>query len=229
MKTYQHIFFDLDHTLWDFEKNSNETLAELHEEHLEEEQVPIHKFLEAFHRVNDHLWHLHDTYQISTHELRESRFQLVFKEFNFANTNVIEMFGERYLARTPKKPYLLPNAKEVLDYLQPKYKLHIITNGFPEIQRVKMQSSGILDYFDEIVTSAEAGCKKPDTGIFTYLIGKLNTQVDECIMIGDNLLTDILGAQQTGIDAVFYNPKQLQHNASPNYEINCLGDLKSIL
>lgn len=229
MKTYQHIFFDLDHTLWDFEKNSNETLVELHQEHLEEEQVPIHKFLETFHRVNDHLWHLHDTYQISTQELRESRFQLIFKEFDFESSDVIDIFGERYLARTPKKPYLLPKAKEVLDYLQPKYKLHIITNGFPEIQRVKMQSSGILEYFNEIVTSAEAGCKKPDVGIFTYLMNKLNVQTDDCMMIGDNLLTDILGAQQAGIDTVFYNPKQLQHTASPNYEINCLGDLKSIL
>ncbi|MCU0439867.1 MAG: YjjG family noncanonical pyrimidine nucleotidase [Raineya sp.] len=229
MRQYQHIFFDLDHTLWDFEKNSNETLVELHEEHLEEEQVPIHQFLETFHRINEHLWHLHDTYQISSQELRESRFKLIFKEFDLENADLISIFGERYLARTPKKPYLLPNAKEILDYLHPKYKLHIITNGFPEIQRVKMQSSGILDYFDEIVTSAEAGCKKPETGIFTYLMDKLQIQVEDCIMIGDNLLTDILGAQKTGIDTVFYNPKNIEHQEQTNYEINCLGELKSIL
>jgi len=229
MKTYQHIFFDLDHTLWDFERNSNETLVELHQEHLQEEQVPLLNFLETFHRINDRLWRMHDASQITTQELRESRFKLVFQEFNFNNKTVVVTFGEHYSAKTPRKPHLLPNAQEILDYLHPKYKLHIITNGFPEMQRVKMESGGILHYFQEIVTSAEAGCKKPDTRMFQYLVDKLQTSVRECIMIGDNLFADVEGAMQSGIDAVFYNPKELKHEQAPNYEIKCLGDLKSIL
>jgi putative hydrolase of the HAD superfamily len=229
MKTYQHIFFDLDHTLWDFERNSNETLQALHWEHLDPEIIPLDKFIEVFHRVNAHLWHLHDTFQITAQELRESRFQLIFKEFDFHHPHLAFSFGEAYLAQAPYKPHLLPKAKEALEYLHRKYPLHIITNGFPEIQRIKMQSGGILEYFAEIVTSAEAGCKKPDTGIFSYLIKKLNALPQDCIMIGDNLFTDIAGAKQAGIDAIFYNPQQHSHQSDVTYEISCLSELENIL
>ena len=228
MKTYKHIFFDLDHTLWDFEKNSNETLQELHQTHLDADLIPLGKFIEVFHRVNTQLWHLHDTFQINAKELRESRFQLIFKEFDFNDTKLANSFGEIYLAKTPYKAHLLPRAKEVIEYLHAKYPLHIITNGFPEIQRIKMESGGILNYFKEVVTSAEAGYKKPDKGIFTYLIKKLDTDPQECIMIGDNLLTDIAGAKQAGIDAVFYNPKQ-EPSQTDAVEITCLSELMSIL
>jgi len=228
MKKYQHIFFDLDHTLWDFERNSNETLQELHQSYLDAEQIPLDAFIEVFHRINAQLWHLHDTFQISAQELRESRFQLIFKAFDFHQPTLAQAFGETYLAQTPYKSHLLPKAKEVVEYLYAKYPLHIITNGFPDIQRIKMQSGGILGYFREIVTSAEAGCKKPETGIFTYLLHKLDTQAQDCIMIGDNLLTDIAGAKQAGIDAVFYNPKQ-NTSQTDTLEIACLGELMDIL
>lgn len=228
MKQYQHIFFDLDHTLWDFERNSNETLQELHQKHLDPEHIPFNQFKEVFHRINAQLWHLHDTSQISAQELREIRFQLVFKEFDFYQPALAQDFGEAYLAQTPYKTHLLPQAKEVLEYLYAKYPLHIVTNGFPEIQKIKMQSGNILKYFKEIVTSAEAGCKKPQAGIFWYLIEKLNTQPQDCIMIGDNLLTDIEGAKQAGIEAIFYNPKKefLQDDV---IEISCLSQLMNIL
>ena len=229
MKKYQHIFFDLDHTLWDFERNSNETLQELHQAYLDEAVIPLEKFVEVFHRINTQLWHLHDTFQISAKELRESRFRLIFQEFNFHHPQLANTFGDAYFAKTPYKSHLLPRAKEVIAYLYPKYPLHIITNGFPEIQRTKMQSGGILDYFGEIVTSDEAGCKKPDAGIFLYLIKKINTSASDCIMIGDNLLTDIAGAKDAGIDAVFYNPKQQAFQTDKAYEIKCLSELMDIL
>jgi putative hydrolase of the HAD superfamily len=229
MKTYKHVFFDLDHTLWDFEKNSNETLTELHQTYQVHQYIPIHQFLETFHKVNNHLWHLHDTYQISSQQLRETRFQLVFKEFDVENKALADIFGTHYLSQASQKPHLLPQAKEVLDYLYPKYPLHIITNGFPDVQRVKMQSGGILGYFQEIVTSAEAGFKKPDIGIFSYLMQKLKAKPEECIMIGDNLETDILGAIRSGIDSVYYNPKQIGYTATSTYEITCLSELKQIL
>jgi putative hydrolase of the HAD superfamily len=229
MKTYHHIFFDLDHTLWDFEKNSNETLQELHQKHLDEAIIPLNKFLEVFHRINAHLWHLHDTLQITAKELRESRFQLIFAEFDFHHSQLAQLFAEAYLAQTPQKPHLLPKAKETIAYLHAKYPLHIITNGFPEIQRIKMQSGGILHFFQEIVTSQEAGCKKPDTGIFKYLIEKLGASPQNCIMIGDNPFTDIAGAREAGIDTIFYNPKQQPITTNANYEIKCLGELINIL
>ncbi|MFN3315670.1 MAG: noncanonical pyrimidine nucleotidase, YjjG family, partial [Raineya sp.] len=121
MKTYQHIFFDLDHTLWDFERNSNETLQELHQNYLDVEIMPLNKFLEVFHRVNTHLWHLHDTFQITAQELRNSRFPLIFKEFGFHHPQLADLFAEAYLAQAPQKPHLLPKAKEVIEYLHPKY------------------------------------------------------------------------------------------------------------
>lgn len=226
---YQHIFFDLDHTLWDFERNSNETLLELHKDFLDERIIPQEQFLAVFHEVNAHLWHLHDTEQITAQELREKRFTMVFQEFDFHNPDLSIAFSQIYLEKTPRKPHLLPQAKEMLDYLSQKYKLHIITNGFPEIQRIKMESAGILSYFQEIVTSAEAGCKKPQKGIFEYLLQKVECSKENCLMIGDNLLTDIEGALQIGLDCVFYNPKKLSHNRKPSYEISCLGELKEFL
>jgi len=229
MKKYQHIFFDLDHTIWDFERNSNETLQELHQQYLDEAIVPLNKFLEVFHRINAQLWHLHDTLQITAQELRESRFQLIFAEFDFHHSQLAQLFAEAYLAQTPQKPHLLPKAKETIAYLHAKYPLHIITNGFPEIQRTKMQSGGILHFFQEIVTSQEAGCKKPDKGIFSYLIKKLHSSASDCIMIGDNPLTDIVGARDAGIDTIFYNPKHQPAPTHTNYEIKCLGELINIL
>ncbi|MCS6794565.1 MAG: YjjG family noncanonical pyrimidine nucleotidase [Raineya sp.] len=229
MSSYQHIIFDLDHTLWDFERNSNETLLELHKNYLNEQLIPQNKFLEVFHEVNAYLWHLHDTEQISAQELREKRFTMVFGEFNFHNPDLSLTFSQIYLEKTPRKPHLLPKAKEILDYLCQKYKLHIITNGFPEIQRIKMESAGILQYFQEIVTSAEAGCKKPQKGIFEYLLQKLQSPKEHCLMIGDNLLTDIEGSLQIGLDCVFYNPKKIKHDKKPSYEISCLSELKEFL
>lgn len=229
MKTYRHIFFDLDHTLWDFERNSNETLQELHQEHLDPELIPLNKFIEVFHQVNAQLWHLHDTSQITAQEIREQRFQLIFKEFGLHHPELAVCFSEVYLQKTPYKPHLLPKAKEILEYLHPKYPLHIITNGFPEIQKIKMQSGGILNYFGEIVTIAEAGYKKPDVRIFTYLMTKLGTSSQDCIMIGDNPLTDIAGARQAGIDAVLYNPLKKTCTSETTYEISCLSELEQIL
>lgn len=229
MRTYQHIFFDLDHTLWDFERNSNETLTELHENFLDEQIIPKEQLLVVFHEVNAQLWHLHDTEQITAQELRERRFKMVFETLGLRNHKLALTFSEIYLEKTPRKPHLLPQAKEMLDYLSQKYKLHIITNGFPEIQRIKMESAGILSYFQEIVTSAEAGCKKPQKGIFEYLLQKVQCPKENCLMIGDNLLTDIEGALQIGLDCIFYNPKNLQHDKKPSYEIRCLGELKEFL
>lgn len=229
MKTYQHIFFDLDHTLWDFEKNSNETLWDLHQNYLDREKVPFEIFIKTFHEVNANLWHLHDNNQITAQELREERFRRIFSVFDLHDAELAEHFGEQYIAQAPRKPHLLPETANVLAYLHQKYPLYIVTNGFPEIQRIKMESSGILPYFKEIVTSAEAGCKKPDRKIFDYLVEKIGTTSSACVMIGDNLQTDILGATEAQIDTVFYNPKKIIHATKVNYEVNCLSELKNIL
>ncbi|MCU0446513.1 MAG: YjjG family noncanonical pyrimidine nucleotidase [Microscillaceae bacterium] len=230
---YRHIFFDLDHTLWDFERNSNEALTEIyHEYQLDKlgKAVCLDNFLPTFHRINYHLWDLHDQGKIDKEELRNSRFRLIFNELGVTHFDIpARELSEVYLQKTPQKTHLIPHAKAVLDYLQPKYELHIITNGFPEIQDQKLQSGGIREYFDLIVTSENAGEKKPHPQIFEFAMRTLAAQSKECMMIGDNLQTDILGAKNAGLAHVFFNPQKIEHQTEVFAEIGCLSELMTIL
>jgi putative hydrolase of the HAD superfamily len=228
--TYKHIFFDLDHTLWDFERNSAETLDELFEQHqLARLGMRCSDFVDTYSHTNHELWALYNRGVISQEELRSTRFPIVFERLGLSRSQVPQGIGEDYLLRCPSKPYLLPYAKEVLDYLAPQYQLHIITNGFPETQQIKLQSSNITHYFAHVITSAEAQCKKPEPYIFTFLVEKLRTQAAQCLMIGDNLATDVQGAHNAGIDAVYFNPQKIPHKSEVRYEISCLSQLKEIL
>jgi HAD superfamily hydrolase (TIGR01549 family) len=139
--------------------------------------------------------------------------------------------SDTYIHISSKKHNLLPNAKETLEYLFPKYPLHIITNGFDEIQSIKMNAGQITHYFQEVVTSQNSGFKKPDSRIFEYALKKVGAVAEECLMIGDSFQSDIVGANRAGIDAVFFNPDQRPQDISlkPKFEIQNLMELKKIL
>lgn len=231
MKKYQHLFFDLDHTLWDYDKNVQESLSELFEIYqLQNFGILDYKtFLEAFYQVNFKLWAMYDLGKVDKKSLREIRFKLIFEKAGARDNAVPKEMEDDFMHRTSSKPHLLPYSKEILDYLKPTYKMHIITNGFNESQALKMKSSGLTPYFDLVVTSETTGHKKPDPRIFQYLLDKLSVKAADCIMIGDNPNSDILGAINSQIDNVYFDPhnKGIQH--LPTYTIRHLKELESLL
>ncbi|WP_338219958.1 YjjG family noncanonical pyrimidine nucleotidase [Algoriphagus sp. oki45] len=231
MKTYQHLFFDLDHTLWDYDRNVTESLSELYQIYqLQELGIPtLEKFFESFHAVNFQLWDWYNVEKIDKHNLRKERFPRIFNHAGGRADAIPQEFEEDFMHRTSSKPHVFPYSKEILTYLQGKYQIHVITNGFNESQAKKMKSSGLDVYFDLIVTSETTGHKKPDPRIFHYALDKLSTKPEFCLMIGDNPNSDILGAQRAEIDQVFFNPDGKTIELKPTFEIRHLKELESLL
>lgn len=231
MPEYQSVFFDLDHTLWDYERNALESLSDLYIEfNLKEKiNVSVDEFYNSFSEINHSLWDQYDAGKINRQVIRDERFQRVLGTFGVTDPRLAESLSENYLTVAPKKSNLIDGATEVLNYLSVKYKLYIITNGFQEIQYTKLQSGKINHYFDEVFISDVVGHKKPSKEIFDHVIKKHQLTKSTCIMVGDNLLTDIAGAKNAGIDSVFFNPGQIIHSTSVTYEISHLTALKNIL
>lgn len=227
---YKCVFFDLDYTLWDYECNSRETLFELHEAHqLLEKGIPFDDFHQRFRKVNFELWQLYDRGLIDNSVIRDERFARVLAHFRVRDEKLAADLSCEYLCDCPKKTNLVPYAKDVLEYLSGQYALTIVTNGFDEIQSVKLIAGKITHYFDHVITSQKAGSKKPDREIFDYALSVNNLRCHEAVMIGDNLLTDIAGARNASIDTIFYNPEALAHSEKVNHEIRCLSELQNIL
>ena len=227
----QHIFFDLDHTLWDFTRNSSETLLELYQEFdlgvLTNESPET--FLEAFRLVNAELWSMYNRNKIEKFYIRTKRFPLVLSRLGVEQESVSEKLGELYLARCPKKQHLLPYTEEILNYLKPKYQLHIISNGFSDVQELKLRNSGIFNYFQVVINSESIGHKKPHRKVFEHALEQAKAPINQSLMIGDNLKTDIQGAKNIGMQHIFYNPNKLEHFQQVNFEINHLQELEDLL
>jgi YjjG family noncanonical pyrimidine nucleotidase len=231
--TYKHIFFDLDHTLWDHNTNSRIALEEVYFAfNLATIGVDSpQKFYLTFTEINHQLWDKYEAGRISQSELRHQRFRLIFSRLGVENHGLCDEISDTYISISSKKHHLLPNAHETLEYLFPKYSLHIITNGFDEIQSIKMNAGKITHFFREVITSQNSGYKKPDSRIFEYALKRIKAIPQECLMIGDSFQSDIVGATRVGMDAVFFNPDQRNQEISiqPKYEIRDLGELKGIL
>ncbi|MEM6842523.1 MAG: YjjG family noncanonical pyrimidine nucleotidase [Bacteroidota bacterium] len=232
MKQYTHILFDLDHTLWDFDRCATETLKELYQTHqLAKLGCPSsEEFCRVFHQVNVRLWDLYNRGEYDSERLRRERFFLVFDELQLNyNPELPPQFAEEYLAICPTKGYVIPGAIEVLEELHQRYPLHIITNGFSDVQAIKLKHAGLTDYFQTVTTSDKAGYRKPNPAIFQFALEHISATPEICIMIGDNLKTDILGGQNAGIDCVYFNPQQQSHSNTVLYEIQSLTNLLAIL
>jgi YjjG family noncanonical pyrimidine nucleotidase len=230
---YKHLFFDLDHTLWDHDTNSRIGLEEVYQQ-FDLQALGLFsptQFYLKFNEINHQLWDKYEAGRISQPELRHSRFRLIFSQLGVNNDSICDEISNTYISISSKKHHLLPNAHETLEYLFPKYPMHIITNGFDEIQSIKMNAGKITHFFQEVVTSQNSGYKKPDSRIFEYALKKIKAVPHECLMIGDSFQSDIVGATRAGIDAVFFNPDQRNQDISikPKYEIQDLGELKGIL
>ncbi|GHM99065.1 noncanonical pyrimidine nucleotidase, YjjG family protein [Cytophagales bacterium WSM2-2] len=231
MKKYKCIFFDLDHTLWDYETNSREALTELyHQFELNKRGVEnTEDFLRTFYVINNELWDQYDRGLLHRDVIRNERFHRIFLALGLDDLGMSLSFSNEYINESPKKKHLMEGCKETLEYLHAKYPMVIITNGFDEIQSTKLASSGIDHFFKSIVTSARAGHKKPSREIFEFAMNENNIAAHETIMIGDNLLTDIAGAVNASIDTVFFNPNKIEHQTRVSYEIETLRELKNFL
>lgn len=229
---YKHLFFDLDHTLWDFEKNSAECLADIYNvfKFKELNISNLGAFQQEFSIVNRHHWSLLEQNLITHEELRQRRFQETLENLG---AKIEPTFGleinEYFLELLPKKAHLIEGTIELLEYLLPNYELHIISNGWQDIQVNKMKSSEIHHYFGEIITNELAGTRKPNRRIFDYAVEVTNANLSESLMIGDNYEADILGAINASMDTVFYNPDNIPTSEKPTFEIKQLIELKKIL
>jgi len=166
---------------------------------------------------------------LSKEVLRDLRFRHALQAFGIENDQLAVNLSEEYLYHSPRNVHLFPNAQQILELLQTNYQLHMITNGFEEVQQIKLETSGLGKYFQRVITSEEAGVKKPDCKIFAYALEKTGAHPNESLMIGDDLEVDILGAKTCGMDQVFFNPEKVTHDQIVTFEITDLLELKEIL
>lgn len=221
------VFFDLDHTLWDFEKNSALTFGKILKKNNVE--VALEDFLEVYAPINFEYWKLYRENKITKESLRYKRLKTTFDKLSFsAEDTLINTLSEEYIEYLSSYGYLFQHTLEILQYLKPSYKLHIITNGFEEVQHKKMQSSNIINFFTHIVNSEMVGVKKPNPKIFEFALEKAQVVPKKSIMIGDNLEADILGAKNMGMHVLHFNSNNEEtHNHSEI--INSLAEIKNYL
>ena len=226
-KHKKHLFFDLDHTIWDFDKNSGFAFDAIFKN--QGFDISLQDFLNIYIPTNHHYWKLYQVNQISHQDLRYYRLKDVFDALNFeVSDKIIHQVSDDYIKFLPEYNNLFDGAIELLDYLKPNYKLHIITNGFSEVQDRKLSNANIGHYFETITNSELAGHKKPNPIIFEYALKVAKASKEESIMIGDSLEADVLGALDFGIDAIFFNENkaEIEHKV---FQINHLLELKNIL
>ena len=230
--SYKDLFFDLDHTLWDFETNSKETIQELYNTHRLAELgiVDFDGFYSTYSAHNHRLWDRYTKGFIKQEELRWKRVYLSLLDFKVANEPLAKEMSQAYLEILPNKKHLFPYTIEILDYLKEKdYKMHLITNGFESVQFKKIKNSGLQDYFIEVITSEASNSLKPQKEIFEYALKNAKASVEKSIMIGDNEFADIQGGINMGMDTVFVNHIQAIPTIPATYTITHLKELETIL
>ncbi len=228
MRRYQHLFFDLDHTIWDFETNSRATLAHLFVSMgLRELGIPdVTTFLEVYHPINHRMWGEFERGEITRIELRIGRFLQTLAHFGKPDIDLANAIAENYLNDLPLQTNLFDGAAEVLHILKERdYQLHLITNGFTKVQIDKLERAGIRDYFTHIITSELAQTNKPHPEIFHLALQTANATLAESIMIGDNPHADMLGAKKVGMDRILFNTNQHPVEVDVTHESSCLREL----
>ena len=227
MEKIKHVFFDLDHTLWDFDKNSEKAFETIFKESLPD--LEVFAFMEVYVPINQECWSLYQKDSITQEELRYQRLKRSFDALGITVSNqLIDAISEQYIFHLPNSTHLFEGCIETLEYLFGKYKLHIITNGFAEVQFKKMNNSGIYHFFETITSSELAGSKKPNPVIFEYALQQAKATKEESLMIGDSLEADVDGALDFGIEAIFFNSNQIKYSEDRK-QITTLVALKNIL
>lgn len=200
----KHIFFDLDHTLWDFETNSKNTFEQIFK--MNQIDLSFNDFANIYRPINIKYWKMFREDKIEKKELRYARLRESFDALDFKiDDDLIHILSEQYIEHLSDYNVLFNGTIEILNYLQPKYQMHIITNGFNEVQNKKMKNSQILPYFQHVISSERVGYKKPNPRIFHFALNIANAKPEESMMIGDSLEADILGAKDVGMHTIFCN------------------------
>lgn len=228
---YKHIFFDLDHTLWDFDKNAEETLNELYHSY-ELRNLGLHScdiFIETYTANNHQLWADYHLGKISKEVLRQTRFKKTFIDLGLTEEVIPHQFEDDYISICPTKTNLFPHTHETLTYLQSKYHLHLISNGFKESTEYKVKNTGLTPYFKNVFISEVIGMNKPDKAIFQHAITTANSNIENSLMIGDSIEADVRGALNFGMDAIYFNPNFATIPADINWQINNLKELTELL
>ena len=221
------VFFDLDHTLWDFDKNSALTFDLILKKN--KIDVSLSSFLEHYMPINLKYWKLYRDEKVSKNDLRFERLNETFNAINIKlGKQLVNKLSEDYIEYLTTHNHIFDGTLEILDYLKPKYKLHIITNGFEEVQNRKLSHANIIHYFDTITNSEMVGVKKPNPKMFHFALDQAKTKKESSIMIGDNYEADILGALNIGLDAICFNYHKVALDKNIK-QVNNLIDLKSFL
>ena len=231
LKKYQHIFFDLDRTLWDFDAAAEVAFERIYEKYdLKSRGIPsAHEFHEVYHPLNERLWELYRADKITKEVLNRTRFEQPLAHYGIHDTALADHLSEDYVYWSPRIVRLVSGTMELLEYLKPKYHLHLITNGFQEVQHTKMSGSGLEPYFETLTVSEEVGVKKPNPEIFLYALNKAHATAEESLMIGDEMAVDIDGARAAGMDQIFFNPSGQKVEGERTFEVNSLVEIIRIL
>jgi len=231
MPQYKQLFFDLDHTLWDFDANAKDSLADLFALlNLDERtKIPFEDFYPRYLFHNEVLWDRYHKGLISSEDLKWKRMWRTMLDFKLADEPLAREMSGQFLEILPTKKILFPYTIEILEYLKAKkYELHLITNGFEKTQWSKLNHSGLSGYFTHVITSEASNSLKPKKEIFDFAMGKAKANLAESIMIGDNLEADIQGAMNAGMDTVFVNHINAKLEIKPTYTVTHLQQLESI-
>ena len=228
---YKHVFFDLDRTLWDFDSAAEVAFERIYEKYnLKSLGIPsAHEFHEVYHPLNEELWVLYRADKITKDELNRTRFMKPLEHYGIHDVGLADHLSEDYVYWSPRIVRLVPGTMELLDYLKPKYHLHLITNGFQEVQHTKLSGSGLEPYFETLTVSEEVGVKKPNPEIFHYALRKASATAEESLMIGDEMAVDIDGARAAGMDTILLNPKGEMVDGERTFEVNDLKEIMKIL
>lgn len=232
LSIYKHLFFDLDRTLWDFDTNNKETFLEMctHFKLQEKGIDDANLFYNIYQKINIALWEAYKSGKITKERLNFSRFNHSLSICNISDNELASDMAAHYIQKSPLKTNLYPGTIEVLDKLLPKYDMHIVTNGFEEVQFTKIENSGLKKYFKNIITSEMAGFRKPDKRFFDYALNKTKARPNESILIGDDPDADILGAHQIGMDQIWVKHKPVKpETQKPTYAVNSLKEILDIL
>lgn len=232
MKKLQHVFFDLDHTLWDFEKNATEALNELFDFYdLKNRGVhSFEHFYEKYAEINNKMWELYRKGEIDKHSLRTQRFENTFREFGFRDEEIPGDLWEHYLRITPEKTNLIPGAFKLLnDLSRLDIRMHIITNGFAETQKRKLEAAKIRHFFTQLIISEEIGFQKPMPQIFHAALKMTGAETSNSLYVGDHPEADIQGSINVGLPVVFFNPGDFQHQMPVFADVRELDEILPIL
>lgn len=232
MKKYDHIFFDLDRTLWDLDTNSHTAMQEVYSSfRLNELGISdFTRFYGHYKKLNDAFWTDYRDGKVEKEVLRWVRFYRTFEHYGIQDKSLAVKVSTAYMDIAPRKKQLIPGVKELLDQLQGTYDLHIITNGFSDMQHVKLASGGITEYFGHIINSENAGFRKPSREIYDFarsLSGA--TRPERCLMVGDDYIADVKGALNAGWDAIWYKGEEERPAPSEGVEVKSVTNMIGIL